>query len=114
MRLVSYLASYTLLSTAGLLLLRRALDENRIPGDSLLERILAPGVVVGGALYIASFGVWLLALSRHPVTTVYPIFIGASFVGVLLGGWLFLGERLDAIRVVGAVVVFFGILLLAR
>ena len=114
MRLVSYLASYTLLSTAGLLLLRRALDEERMPGDSLLERILAPGVVVGGALYIASFGVWLLALSRHPVTTVYPIFIGASFVGVLLGGWLVLGERLDAIRVVGAVVVFFGILLLAR
>lgn len=85
-----------------------------MPDDSLLERILTPGVVVGGALYVASFGVWLLALSRHPVTTVYPIFIGASFVGVLLGGWLVLGERLDAIRVVGAVVVFFGILLLAR
>jgi multidrug transporter EmrE-like cation transporter len=113
-RLVSYLAAYTLLSTAGLLLLRRALGENRIAGESLVERILTPGVVVGGALYTASFGVWLLALARHPVTTVYPIFIGASFVGVLLGGWLILGERLDAIRVVGAVVVFVGIVLLAR
>jgi multidrug transporter EmrE-like cation transporter len=48
------------------------------------------------------------------VTTVYPIFVGASFVGVVLGGWLILGERLDAIRVVGAAVVFFGIVLLAR
>lgn len=114
MRLVSYLVAYTLLSTAGLLLLRRALDENRLPADSLVERILTPGVVGGGVLYAASFGVWLLALARHPVTTVYPIFIGASFVGVLLGGWLILGERLDAIRVVGAVVVFFGIVLLAR
>jgi hypothetical protein len=59
MRLVSYLATYTLLSTAGLLLLRRALGDNRMPGESLVERILTPGVVVGGALYTASFGVWL-------------------------------------------------------
>ena len=114
MRLFSYLATYTLLSTAGLLLLRRALDEHRMPGESLVERVLTPGVVVGGVFYAASFGVWLLALARHPVTTVYPIFVGASFVGVLLGGWLLLDEQLDAIRVVGVAVVFLGIALLAR
>jgi multidrug transporter EmrE-like cation transporter len=48
------------------------------------------------------------------VTTVYPVFVGAGFVGVALGGWLVLGERFDAVRALGALIVLVGIGLLAR
>jgi multidrug transporter EmrE-like cation transporter len=114
MRLVTLLCSSALLSTGGLLLLRRTLDVERSPGDTFLEKVLTPGAIVGGALYVASFALWLFTLQRYPVTTVYPAFVGAGFVGVALGGWLVLGERFDAVRAIGALVVLFGIVLLAR
>ena len=76
--------------------------------------MLTWGAVTGGILYAASFGVWLLALARYPVTSIYPVFVGASFVGVALGGWLLLDERLGALQLVGALVVLIGITLLAR
>jgi small multidrug resistance pump len=114
MRLLTLLACYVLLSTGGLLLLRRTLDVERAPGEGFLEKVLTPGAAVGAVLYAASFVLWLVTLQRYPVTTVYPVFVGAGFVGVALGGWLVLGERLDAARVVGALVVLVGIVLLAR
>ena len=61
-----------------------------------------------------SFVLWLVTLQRYPVTTVYPVFVGAGFVGVALGGWLVLGEPFGAGRAVGALVVLAGIVLLAR
>ena len=45
---------------------------------------------------------------------VYPVFVGAGFVGVALGGWLVLDETFDTVRALGAVVVLIGIVLLAR
>jgi len=114
MRLLSLLLAYTALSTSGLLLLRRALDEDRAPQESFVERLLTMGVVLGGLLYAASFAVWLVALGRYPVTSIYPVFIGASFIGVALGGWLLLDERLGAVQLAGAAAVLLGITLLAR
>ena len=114
MRLGTLLAGYALLSTSGLLLLRRALDVERSPGDGLLDRVLTPGAMLGGALYVASFALWLVTLRHYPVTTVYPVFVGAGFVGVAVGGWLVLGEELDASHALGALVVLVGIALLVR
>ena len=114
MRLLTLLGGSVLLSTSGLLLLRRALDVERSPGDAFVERVLTPGVALGAVLYAASFVLWLVTLQRYPVTTVYPVFVGAGFVGVALGGWLVLGEPFGAGRAVGALVVLAGIVLLAR
>jgi multidrug transporter EmrE-like cation transporter len=114
MRLAPLLVGYVLLSTSGLLLLRRTLDVERSPGDTFLEKVLTPGAAFGAVLYVASFVLWLVTLQRYPVTTVYPVFVGAGFVGVALGGWLVLGERFDAVRALGALVVLVGIVLLAR
>jgi multidrug transporter EmrE-like cation transporter len=113
-RLLSLLCSYALLSTAGLVLLRRVLDAERTPGDSLIEKLLTPAAAAGAVLYAASFAVWLITLQRYPVTTVYPVFVGAGFVGVALGGWLVLDESFSGIRALGALVVLAGIALLVR
>ena len=114
MRLLSYVVAYTALSTAGVLILRHTLGEDRLPGESALDRALTLGALAGGVLYAASFGVWLVALARYPVTSIYPVFVGASFIGVALGGWLLLNERLGAVQLVGALIVLVGITLLAR
>lgn len=113
MRLFPLLIVYTLFNTAGLMVLRRALDEQQSPGESLAERLLTPTVFGGGLLYAASFAVWLLTLGKYPVTTVYPAFVGASFVGIALGGWLVLDENVTLVHVFGGLLVLSGIGLLA-
>jgi len=113
-RLAALLAGYVVLSTSALLLIRRALDVTRAPGESLLRAALTPGLALGAVLYGASFGLWLVALRRHDVTIVYPLFVGAGFIGIALGGWLVLGESLGPTRVAGTVVVLTGIVLLTR
>lgn len=114
MRLAVLLLGYVILSTSGLLLLRGSLDVERSPGDGFLEKLLTPAAAAGAVLYVASFVLWLVTLQRYPVTTVYPVFVGAGFVGVALGGWLVLDEAFGAVRAVGALVVLVGIVLLAR
>jgi multidrug transporter EmrE-like cation transporter len=113
-RLAALLGGYVVLSTTALLVIRRALDVTRSPDESLMRTVLSPTVVLGGVLYAASFCVWLLALRRYPATTVYPLFVGAGFIGIALGGWLVLGESLGPMRVAGTAVVLTGIVLLTR
>jgi multidrug transporter EmrE-like cation transporter len=113
-RLLSYLLAYGVLSTAGVLVLRHSLSDERLPGESVLDRALSLGTVAGGLLYAGSFAVWLLALARYPVTSIYPVFVGASFIGVALGGWLLLNERLGTVQLIGALTILVGITLLAR
>jgi multidrug transporter EmrE-like cation transporter len=114
MRLGPLLGAYVLLSTSGVLLLRHALDVVRSPDEPLLRTFTSPGALAGAVLYAASFGLWLLALRRYPVTTVYPLFVGAGVLGVALGGWMILGEAFTLWRAVGALAVVVGVALLAR
>jgi multidrug transporter EmrE-like cation transporter len=113
-RLAGLLVAYVLLSTSGLLLLRHALDSERSPDDGLLSSLASPQAVAGGVLYVASFLVWLLALQREPVTVVYPVFVGAGVVGVVLAGWLVLGEPFGAAHAAGALAVIAGVVILTR
>ena len=108
------LGAYVSLSTTGLLLMRSVLDLNRGAPTSFARAMVQPRAFAGVLLYGASFLVWMFALRRFPITGLYPLFVGAGFVGVVLGGSIVLGESLTAIQVVGMVVIFGGILITLR
>jgi multidrug transporter EmrE-like cation transporter len=70
--------------------------------------------VLGGlTLYFLSAALWLLVLSRLPVSAAYP-FVGLGFVLTMLFGWLALGEPLGASRIGGTALVAIGVVLIAR
>jgi multidrug transporter EmrE-like cation transporter len=114
MRLAGLLLAYAALSTSGLLLLRHALDSERTPDDGFVASLLSPQALAGGVLYVASFAVWLVALQREPVTVVYPVFVGVGIVGVVLAGWLVLGEPFGPAHAAGALAVIAGVVILTR
>ena len=114
MRLAALLCGYVALSTSGLLLLRYAMDSKRSPEEGVVASVLSLSAVAGGALYVASFAVWLVALQRYPVTTVYPVFVGAGIVGVAVAGSLILGEPFGTAHAVGTIVVLAGVVLLTH
>jgi multidrug transporter EmrE-like cation transporter len=110
-----YVASYALLSTGGVLLLRTALkDVDQLSAPSVRSLLVEPSFVLGFVLYALSFLTWLLALRRYEVVVIFPVFVAVGYACVVLGGYLFLGESLSATRVVGILVIFAGMALLFR
>jgi drug/metabolite transporter (DMT)-like permease len=64
-------------------------------------------------LIIASFVSWLYVLRHLPLTVAYPL---SRVVDVLvpLGCWIFLGERISALRWCGIALVIIGLALVAK
>lgn len=110
-----YVASYALLSTGGVLLLRTAMkDVDQLSAESIRNLIADPAFWLGFVLYGLSFLTWLLALRRYEVVVIFPVFVAVGYACVVLGGYLFLGESLSASRVLGILVIFAGMALLFR
>jgi multidrug transporter EmrE-like cation transporter len=104
-----YLITYAVLSTTGLILLRRSLADVST-GDTLSD----PLFYAGALSYALSFGTFLLSLRRYEVLTVFPVFLSVTYAGIAVAAAVFLGESLTPVRVAGLVLVGAGLILLAR
>jgi len=74
---------------------------------------LSPYIAGGLACYVVSVGVWILALSRVPVSVAYPMLSIGYIVNALAAWWLF-GESLTAQKMVGIAFIIAGVFLVAR
>lgn len=111
LRFVAILLAYVCSSTTGLVLMRHELrrpDVSVISVDSLTNWRLLLAVL----LYAASFGFWLLALERYPLTTAYPVFIGVGYTSVTLCAIFLLHEHMTLTKALGMGFVGVGLLLL--
>ncbi len=85
--------------------------ENVIP---IGMRLAASPPILGGlACYVVSVVVWILALSRVPVSVAYPMLSVGYIVNALAAWWLF-GESLGAQKLVGIGFIVVGVFLVAR
>jgi multidrug transporter EmrE-like cation transporter len=104
---------YAALNAAGLLLLRVALQ--RLHGSVGVRDVIAdPRFVCGVACYGLAFLTWLVTLSKHPVSTVYPLFIGVGYSTVVLASFVLLKEHSTTPKLIGIVLVGVGILFVVR
>jgi multidrug transporter EmrE-like cation transporter len=62
------------------------------------------------AALLGSF-LWLVVVSRIPLSIGFPIYIGVTFLMVIIGSWLFLGESLSTARLAAAGLILSGIVL---
>lgn len=106
---------YVLAASAGLLLFKAWIPEAQQAwhqGNRFAHPVLM--VAAGAALYIVSFGFWLVIVARMNLTIAYPIAIGATLVVLALGARLFLGEAVTPMKILGTLLVFAGIVALTR
>ena len=78
-----------------------------------LELITVPALWFALSAYGLSVIVWLVGLSRVPVSQAYPMLSMGYVINVGLAWWL-LGEVPNAQRVVGIGVIIAGVVLVAR
>lgn len=62
------------------------------------------------AALLSSF-IWLLVIQRIPLSTGFPIYIGSTFLLVIVGSWMLLGESISPVKVLAAALILAGIIL---
>lgn len=73
----------------------------------------SPPILAGLCCYAVSVVVWILALSRVPVSQAYPMLSIGYVVNAAAAWWLF-GETLSAARLSGIALIVAGVILVGR
>lgn len=79
----------------------------------IVTMLFTPTIFVGIAIYGVSVLIWLWVLSRVDLSVAYP-FVGLSFIFTLLFGHFILGESVNALRIIGTLMIAAGCLFVAR
>lgn len=108
------------LSAAGQMLLkigmtapvaRQALAQGLTP--QALGVLGSPPLLGGLTCYGVGMLLWLVCLSKLPLTSAYPL-VSLAIVLVLGLSVLFLGETLSSAKIVGSVLVVLGVVIIGR
>ena len=78
-----------------------------------LELLVVPALWGAVCAYALSLVVWIVGLSRVPVSQAYPLLSMGYVINIFLAWWL-LGEVPNAQRVVGIGVIVAGVVLVSR
>jgi multidrug transporter EmrE-like cation transporter len=78
-----------------------------------LRLAIEPHIVAGLACYVVSVVVWIVALSRVPVSIAYPM-LSIGYVVNAVAAWYLLGEAVTPMRLVGIGIIVLGVFIVAR
>lgn len=89
--------------------------------DFSVENILPIGlklatewhIIVALFCYVVSVIVWILALSRVPVSIAFPL-LSMAYIVTAVAAWYLLGEALSATKLIGIGVIIFGVIIISR
>lgn len=116
----SLLMAGVLLNAAAQLLLKAGTNrvgefafslDNVVPVGTRL--VSSPYILGGLACYVVSVVVWILALSRVPVSVAYPM-LSVGYIVNAIAAWALFGESLAAQKLVGIGFIVVGVYLVAR
>lgn len=118
---VMLLVVSVLLSSAAQLLLKIGVSAPGLqtvmkagdPVATAMQLFSSAWIIMGGAAYVLSAGVWLIVLSKSPVSQAYPC-VALAFVVTLIGGHFILAENLSLVRMMGVGMILLGVLVVAR
>ena len=85
--------------------------DNLVPVGTKI--VSSPFILGGVACYGVSLVVWILALSRVPVSIAYPM-LSIGYVLNAVAAWALFGESLAAQKLVGIAFIVVGVFLVAR
>ena len=75
--------------------------------------IVNPPILAGLFTYAVSVLVWLLVLSRVPVSFAYPL-LSTGFIVNAVAAYYFFGEDLSLIRITGIFIIILGVYLVSQ
>ncbi len=109
---VALLVAYSQIMLKWRMLNIDVVDMQAIP---LLPRMLKylsdPFILSAYLTAFLSSLVWMYVITKLPLVTAFPVYIGITFVLVIVGGWYFLSEAITLIRLASVALILTGIIL---
>lgn len=103
-----------LLLVSGQMLWKAGMSQiGEITLGSIWQVVKSPYIIGGGIIYVFATGLWLFILSRMPFSIAYPFQSLAYVIGVVIGYFIF-KEVVTPTQWIGAVIIVFGVYLIAR
>jgi len=109
-----------LLNAAAQLLLKagtNAVGQFELSAQNILpvgtKLAFEPHIGAGLACYVVSVAVWIVGLSRVPVSVAYPM-LSVGYIVNAVAAWYLFGESLTAQKLVGIAFIVCGVYLVAR
>jgi len=78
-----------------------------------LRLAIEPHILAGLACYVVSVVVWVVALSKVPVSMAYPM-LSIGYVVNAIAAYYWLGEAVTPMRLAGIGVIIVGVFVVAR
>ena len=111
---ILFAAGGNLLLKAGMNQVGSVVETQLSVVQYILQTLAQPTILIGLVLYIVSFLMWLSLLSMMEISAGYPRFVSAAVLIVMAGSAVWFGENVNAMRIIGTLVVALGILIVSR
>lgn len=83
------------------------------PVQTLLRVAFQPFILGGLLSYVVSVALWIVVLSKVPVSVAYPM-LSIGYVVNAFAAYALFGEQLGVMKLIGIGVIIFGVFILAR
>lgn len=60
------------------------------------------------------FVFWMAGMARTQLSSAYPLFVGVEYTLIMFLSWLILTESFTPVKIAGIILVFIGIIIIAR
>ena len=110
--MILLLSSITLGSCGQILMKVGATNAQISNPIAFLHTILNPFILVGLGAYVISSFIWLIVLTRLPLSVAYP-FGALSYVFIVVAA-IFSGENVTIQRLLGVICIIIGILIVGK
>lgn len=106
------LGIYVLCSALGLVLIKMGINKGFSLGiqEGIIQFRLGSLSIIGMCLYVVSFLMSLLIMSKMNITYFYPLSAGLIYVLVCVAGVLWLGETIQTSKLIGIGLILAGII----
>lgn len=81
--------------------------------NSFIRVAISPSFLAGGILYVAATGLWLVILSKLPLSIAYPV-QSLSYVLGLIGAWFIFKESINMNQIIGILLIISGVFFIAK
>jgi drug/metabolite transporter (DMT)-like permease len=107
-----------LLGAVGQIVMKRGMQiYGEVTATSVWSQLVpilkTPQVAIGFLCYALSAVLWIAVVSNVDLSLAYPM-VSLAYVIVFVASWLFLGEHISALRLVGLLIIVAGVIVISR
>ena len=112
-----FVISSVILGVAGQLLMKKGMmivgSIQLFPFTEVFKAVMNPFVFSGFLSYAISSVLWLVAISKLPLSNAYPV-LSAGYVIVVFASFFFFNESITVFKILGVILICAGVIFISR